>query len=51
MKIIKQNGDILDLTVQEYKELYGEVNSYNNNFYCPGYYPDDFKCPSYTIYS
>lgn len=55
MKIIKQNGDILDLTVQEYKELYGEVNSYNNNFYCPGYYPDYYpdyyKYPSYTIYS
>ena len=42
MIIIKQNGDILELTVQEYKELYGETNSYNN-FYCPGYYPDDFK--------
>ena len=51
MIIIKQNGDILELTVQEYKELYGEVNSYNNNLYCPGYYPDDFKYPSYTIYS
>ena len=51
MKIIKLNGDILELTVQEYKELYGETNFYNNNFYCPGYYPDDFKYPSYTIYS
>ena len=51
MRIIKLNGDILELTVQEYKELYGETNSYNNNLYCPGYYPDNFKYPSYTIYS
>ena len=53
MIIIKQNGDILELNVQEYKELYGEVNSYNNNFYCPGYYPyypDYYKYPN-IIYS
>ena len=52
MIIIKQNGDILELTVQEYKELYGETNSYNN-FYCPGYYPyypDYYKYPN-IIYS
>lgn len=39
MKVIKKNGDILELTVQEYKELYKNTDYYNyTNFYCPGYY-------------
>jgi len=37
MKLIKKNGEILELTVQEYKELYNEVPPISNWTYTPIY--------------
>lgn len=48
MKIIKQNGDILEMTVAEYKELFNIPDTINNWRSYP-IYTDPTTWPDYKI--
>lgn len=48
MKVIKKNGDILEMTVAEYKELF-DMPSIINNWGSYPIYTDPVEHPDYKI--
>lgn len=49
MIVIKKNGDILEMTVAEYKELFNILDTINNNWESYPIYTDPPTDPNYKI--
>lgn len=49
MRVIKKNGDILEMTVAEYKELFNIPDTINSNWKSYPIYTDPSTYPDYKI--